>query len=283
VSSATITVGNVTITAVSDGGGEFPIKLSRVFATVPADAWHPVRERYPHVFAGPDIWNIEFNSFLVRSSGATMLVDTGIGERKIPLLGDAGGQLLDNLRANAIAPTDIDTVFMTHLHLDHVGWNLTSDGAPTFPKARYVVHEADWTDFHRPEQLSGMMGAHIPRTVTPLESLGVLDLLSGEKALTAEVTAIPTPGHTPGHMSLLISSAGEKALITGDAMGHVAQVTEPGWCEVFDSDKELGQRTREQLLDRIEAEGMKVAAEHFPGPGFGKIVRLEGKRYWQAL
>jgi glyoxylase-like metal-dependent hydrolase (beta-lactamase superfamily II) len=128
-----------------------------------------------------------------------------------------------------------------------------------------------------------MMGAHIPSTVTPLESLGVLDLLAGEKALTDEVTAFLTPGHTPGHMSLLISSEGEKALITGDAMGHVAQVTEPGWCEVFDSDQQLAQRTRENLLDRIEADGMKIAAGHFPAPGFGKIVRLEGKRYWQAL
>jgi glyoxylase-like metal-dependent hydrolase (beta-lactamase superfamily II) len=113
MSNATITVGNVTITAISDGGGEFPIKISQVFAAVPADAWHPVRERYPHVFARADTWNIEFNSFLVQSKGATILVDTGIGERKIRLLGDAGGKLMDSLRANAVGPADIDTVIST--------------------------------------------------------------------------------------------------------------------------------------------------------------------------
>ena len=101
--------------------------------------------------------------------------------------------------------------------------------------------------------------------------------------MTRDVTAISTPGHTPGHMSLLVSSAGHQALITGDVLVHPAQVTEPEWLFLFDMNGQTAIRTRQTILHRLESEGMAAVVCHFPEPGFGKIVRLEGRRYWRGL
>jgi glyoxylase-like metal-dependent hydrolase (beta-lactamase superfamily II) len=180
----------------------------------------------------------------------------------------------------------VDTVFFTHLHPDHVGWNLSQSGAnprPMFPRARYVVHEADWTTFKQPEVQAMMPFSFWEETLGPLETLGVLDLLAGEQALTSEITAISTPGHTPGHMSLAIASGGQRALIMGDVAIHPAQVTETEWSALFDMDQQLAAQIRKQVLDQVEVDHTTLVACHFPEPGFGHLVRVEGRRYWQGF
>jgi glyoxylase-like metal-dependent hydrolase (beta-lactamase superfamily II) len=131
--------------------------------------------------------------------------------------------------------------------------------------------------------MEGVAPAYVPQSLTPLEGLGALDMTDGERSLTSEVTALHTPGHTPGSMSLLITSGDQRAILVGDAIAHPAQVEHPDWVFAFDFDGETAQQTRGQLLDRIEAEGLIVSACHFPEPGFGRVVRLEGRRSWQAL
>lgn len=120
-------------------------------------------------------------------------------------------------------------------------------------------------------------------TLGPLERLGVLNLISGEHALTSEVTAIPTPGHTPGHMSLAIVSSGQRALIMGDMAVNPAQFTNPDWGFMFDMDQSTAAQTRRRFLDRAEAENATLIQCHMPAPGFGQLVRIRGRRYWQAL
>jgi glyoxylase-like metal-dependent hydrolase (beta-lactamase superfamily II) len=199
------------------------------------------------------------------------------------------GELPDRLRAAGVAPEAVETVMFTHLHPDHVGWNLQKEGSeyrPMFPHARYVAHRADWEMVQLPEVQEAMAGIaprFVPEALMPLEALGALDLVDGERSLTSEVTAIHTPGHTPGSMSLLISSRGERAIIVGDAIAHPAQVEHPDWGFAFDFDGETALQTRRQLLDRIEAEGLIMTACHFPEPGFGRVMRLEGRRSWQAV
>ncbi len=100
--------------------------------------------------------------------------------------------------------------------------------------------------------------------------------------LTSEVRAIHTPGHTPGHMSILVSSEGKRALIEEDVLIHPAQVTEDDWNCHFDYDWPLSTRTRRKMLDQVEADATPVIACHFPAPGFGVVVRIQGKRYWQV-
>jgi glyoxylase-like metal-dependent hydrolase (beta-lactamase superfamily II) len=180
----------------------------------------------------------------------------------------------------------VDTVFFTHLHPDHVGWNLVQAGAnprATFPRARYVMHQADWETFKKPEVRASFPFQYWEETLAPLENLGVLDLVSGERPLSGEITAIPTPGHTPGHMSLAIVSGGQRALILGDVAIHPAQITETDWAVIFEMDQALAAQMRRQVFDRVEAENSTLVACHFPAPGFGRLVRLQGRRYWQGL
>jgi len=122
-----------------------------------------------------------------------------------------------------------------------------------------------------------------PTCVWPLEELGLVELMQGEHSITRELTAVPTPGHTPGHVSILITSGGERALVLGDAAHSPVQIHEPDWVSRADMDPELTRQTRRALLDRLEREEIIVAAGHFQAPGFGRIVRLQGRRYWQGL
>lgn len=285
-------VGSVEVVALTDGAGEFPFPLSQLFPTVSAEAWAPFRHRYPELFPGPDTWHNHFGCYLLRSQGRTILVDTGIGSHATnpgmitTLAGGMDGRLMAELQATGVSPEDVDIVFFTHLHPDHVGWNLLQGGAnprATFPRARYITHQADWEAFKRPEVQAAFPFQYWEDTLGPLETLGVLELITGEQALTGEITAIPTPGHTPGHMSLAIVSGGQRALIMGDVAIHPAQVTEPDWSAIFDMDQQLATQIRRRFFDQVEAEASTLVACHFPAPGFGRLVRLAGRRYWQGL
>jgi glyoxylase-like metal-dependent hydrolase (beta-lactamase superfamily II) len=285
-------VGNVEVLALTDSEGDFPFPLSQLFPHVPAAAWEPFRQRYPELFSGPDTWHNHYGCYLLRSQGRTILVDTGIGSKATnpgmvnALAGGVDGRLMAELQAAGVRPEDVDTVFFTHLHPDHVGWNLTQRGAVAmapFPRAKYVIHQADWETFKKPEIRNSFPFQYWEETLGPLETLGVLDLLSGERALTGEITAIPTPGHTPGHMSLAIVSGGQRALIMGDVAIHPAQVTETEWAVIFEMDQVLAAQIRRQVFDRIEAEHATLVACHFPAPGFGHLVRVQGRRSWQGL
>jgi glyoxylase-like metal-dependent hydrolase (beta-lactamase superfamily II) len=152
-----------------------------------------------------------------------------------------------------------------------------------FPKAKHIVHRADWDVFHRPEVQAAFPFEWIEDMATPIERLGALELIDDEFSLTDELKIVPTPGHTPGSVSIEVASGQERAIMWGDAFVHPATVTEPEWGFSFEMDMDSAKRTRRALLERIEASGMKVIACHFPEPGFGTIVRLDGKRYWQGL
>jgi glyoxylase-like metal-dependent hydrolase (beta-lactamase superfamily II) len=122
------------------------------------------------------------------------------------------------------------------------------------------------------------------RAVLPLQKLGNMELFQDGQAFTPEVSALATPGHTPGHHSFLISSGGQKGVVTGDVFHTPPQVQETGWNVGFDLDKPQAAKTRGSLMDRLEKEGFTVAAGHMPlHTNIGKVVRLEGKRVWQAL
>jgi glyoxylase-like metal-dependent hydrolase (beta-lactamase superfamily II) len=274
-----VRVGNVEITSLSDGMLEFD--LCNFFPAIPEQSWQPYGE---HLTAEHKV-SFNLASFLVRSQGRNILVDTGLGPRPADAPATPWGELMNDFKAHGISPEDIDMVVMTHLHRDHVGWNLQSQGGkytPTFPKARYWMSRQDWEACHQPEVQRDRF-PNAPTCVWPLEELGLIEFMKGEYALTGELTTLPTPGHTPGHMSIMISSQGERALILGDAAHNPAQAQETDWVSRADMDPAQTRITRRTLMERLEREGILVAAGHFPAPGFGKIVRLEGRRCWQAL
>lgn len=290
MSDGRITVGDVEIIGISDAIVDFPMTLDRLFASVPPEAWDPYRQRYPGVFgATPTTWRLDFGSYILRSRGRTILIDTGVGPASAPMPSfflKCDGQLLPRMRAQSIDPDEVDTVIITHLHADHVGWNVIEDDGHArlaFPRARYVVHRADWEAFHTPEAQAAFPFPFVERTIDPLERLSALELIDGDRSISEAVTVLHTPGHTPGSISVLVNSGGERALMWGDVIVHPAQITEDDWAFWFDMDQAEAGDTRRQLLDRAEAEGMTVMACHFPEPGFGRVVRLEGRRYWQGF
>ena len=282
-SSYTTRVGNAEIVALSDGRIRFA--PSDFFPTVSAAAWEPYRaDLTPQ---GDMVMNL--GCFTIRSEGKTILIDTGLGSESSGLATLEYARLPGDMQAKGVSAADVDIVGITHLHVDHVGWNFVYDeqggdadaaGAPMFPNARYWVSNADWRVFTR-----GALGRreYVAKQVRPLQERGLLDLFEGERQLTGEVSTLPTPGHTPGHTSFLIASQGERAIITGDAIHARAQAQETHWSPRADSKPDLSAQTRQELLARIERDNAMLISGHFPSPGFGALVRMNGKRYWQAL
>ncbi len=274
-----IRVGDVEIMALSDGHLEFD--LCNFFPSIAPEDWRP----YESHLADEHTVRFNLGSYLIRSSGRTVLVDTGLGPRPADAPEAMWGRLMHDFQANGVRPEQVDMVVMTHLHRDHVGWNVLSQGGrivPTFPNARYWMSAADWEVCHRAD-VQPQRFPNAPSCVWPLAELGLVELMQGEHSLTRELTAVPTPGHTPGHVSLLITSQGQRALVLGDVAHSPVQVHEPDWVSRADMDPELTRQTRRALLDRLEREEFIVAAGHFQAPGFGRIVRLEGRRYWRGL
>lgn len=285
---STLTIGNVEILVLHDAEAVSPLKWS--FPDVPMEAWAPYLKRYPEAFSGSEGRRTHFECYLVRSQGRTLLIDTGLGNANTNpgtvtnLFGGIEGNLLAELRSAGFQPGDVDIVFLTHLHPDHVGWNILRTGGiekPTFPNARYVAHEADWAAFNTPKDSEVFGFDWWADTVTPLRRMGVLDLVSGETEITGELTITPTPGHTPGSMSMIINSGGERAFIMGDVFHSPAQVTETDWAFRYDTDSRQAIQTRKLMLDQAESENAVIAICHHSG--FGKVIREQGRRYWQAL
>ncbi len=274
-----VTIGNVEITSLSDGALEFD--PCNFFPSIPAENWQPYEE---HLTSEHKV-RFNLGSFLIRSDGRTILVDTGLGPKPVDAPDPGWGELLNDFKANGVRPDEIDMVVMTHLHRDHIGWNVLPRGRkyePVFPKARYWMSAKDWEASHNP-QLQEQRFPNAPACVWPLEELGLMELVWGEYSLTRELSTLPTPGHTPGHMSIVISSQGQRGLVLGDAAHNPVQVHEIDWVSRADIDQGQAVVTRRSLMERLEREGALIAAGHFPAPGFGKLARLTGRRYWQAL
>ena len=274
------TVGNVEVGAVLDMVPP-PRHPRDFFPDVPEEAWAP----YQREVLVEGMVQLYYGHFFLRSQGKTIMVDTGIGPGPHPTRGNRTGDLLNQLARQGVRPEDVDIVVHTHLHVDHVGWNLDLSGArprPSFPRARYLAPRLDWEHFTRPENLRN--APWVRDSVVPLEALGLLDLFDDGYQVTDEVTTLATPGHTPGHHAVLVSSQGERAMVVGDVLHTKVQVLEPGWCAGVDTDKAASRRSREDLLRRAEAQGYIVAAGHFPpDERVGRVVRVEGRRFWQPL
>lgn len=273
---SSIKVGNVEILSLLDLVFAFP--YSAAFPSVPPDKWEPYKQLYPRSWDKQGNWATNAQAFLLRTASGAILVDTGMGPGPHEMLGGATGNLLGDMQSKGVRPGEVGTVIFTHLHFDHCGWSVR-DGRPVFPNARYLAPEADWTTFSRDLQAN----PHIASQVEPLQRLGIMELVAGEKTVSPEVVIVPTPGHTPGHQSVVVASAGERAFILGDVFNHPAQVNETEWNAGFDGDPSTAAATRKRVMERLEADGSAVAAGHYPAPGIGRIVREGGRRLFREL
>ncbi len=164
----------------------------------------------------------------------------------------------------------------THLHFDHVGWNtelVNGKWVPTFPKARYLFGREEFAHWKHLRDTGGYHDLHhLEDSIDPIVEAGLMELIDPDFQLTDEISLIPTPGHTPGHVSVLIRSKGEEAVITGDMMHHPIQLAVPRTEGRFDMDKPRGAQTRAEFIHRFSNKPTLVIGSHFAEPTAGHIV-----------
>ena len=222
---------------------------------------------------------LSFQAFVIRVGDRRIMVDTCIGEdkyRHAPIFHMRQGDFLADLEHAGFPPDSIDTVLCTHLHLDHVGWNTRLvDGRwePTFRNARYLMNE---TELHFIRNLVGVAHAevdHLADSIQPVFDAGLVDFVDRDHQVCPEVRLLPTPGHTPGHCSIVIESQGERAVITGDLMHHPMQCAEPALKNRFCNDHDQSRETRLQFLEQFAGTDVMVIGSHFTEPTAGWIRR----------
>ena len=234
----------------------------------------------PH-FATPEgLMKISFQAFVLRSRGKQVMIDTCIGadrKREYDVFCNLKTSFLEDLAVAGFPPASIDAVLCTHLHFDHVGWNtrlVNGRWVPTFPQARYLFGKQEFDHWRQLRDTGGYHNVeHLHDAVDPVVAAGLVDYIGTDHQLTDEVTLFPTPGHTPGHVSVLIRSRGEEAVITGDLMHHPIQLVEPLRHGNFDMDKAQGALTRQAFVERFANSRVMVVGSHFCDPTSGWIVR----------
>jgi glyoxylase-like metal-dependent hydrolase (beta-lactamase superfamily II) len=220
-----------------------------------------------------------FGSFLLRGSGRTVLLDTGFGEQGPYAEAKGAAGLLDRIRDLGVGLDDIDAVIHTHLHFDHVGWNTVTEGGErvlTFRNAVWRVSEEEinWWDGGAAQPHPNY--EHILRDVfDPIVGHGKVESFSGERLVEPFLTSIPTPGHTPGHTSFLLSSAGEHLLLVGDAAHHPEHLVHHDWVPAVDNDPRETTRSRRRIVDLAIEKDAMVTGGHFPILTIGKLSEID--------
>lgn len=262
----TRTVGAVEIVALRDATVLASRPATESFPGASPRVWAEARERHPKLFRG-DRWQLPVRCTLLRSSGRTILVDTGVGPASAPAFASTGirGRLPLELDAAGVDPADVDTVVITHVHDDHFGWNVAEQtGEPLFPRARYLIHRADWELMTSSEDEEDRLA--LAAALSPLERADALDICGDRTELTPELTIVHAPGHTPGHQVVLIDSGEARAIVTADLVNHPVQLLQPGVPGTSDLEPERAGATREAFLTRIHREGRLSLPSHFGEP-----------------
>jgi len=252
----------------------------RFFPETTPEDWRNHRAWMEPLALDPASGNLVFviQSFLVRTRHHTILVDSCVGNDKSRPQRPFWDMLkldtfLPRLAQAGVQPEDVDYVMCTHLHSDHVGWNTRLyDGrwVPTFPNARYVFAKTEWESWQalharEPQQ-------QIIDSMLPVIEAQQAQLVDDDFALDDEVWLEPTPGHTRGHASIHLTSAGAQAVVTGDMIHSPVQCLHPEWIIRADLDPQLAKRSRRCFLERYCDSAVTICATHFPQPSFGRIV-----------
>ncbi|MFB7909489.1 MULTISPECIES: MBL fold metallo-hydrolase [unclassified Kitasatospora] len=281
-----LTLGDVTVTRVKEYYGPAGLTPGQFFPDSPDGAWQEHRD-----WLAPDFWDpgtdqcrTAIQTWLLRSEGRTILVDTGVGNHKdrpyAPVWHRLDTEYLDNLAAAGVRPEDVDLVVNTHLHIDHVGWNTRLEGrewVPTFPNATYLVPRPDfefWDPANGHRSVLGEGNRNVfEDSVAPVHRAGQVRLWDGGHRIDRNLRLDPAPGHTPGSSVLTLDSGGERALFVGDLVHTPLQLAEPDTNSCFCEDPAQSRATRHRLLGEAAERHALLFPAHFGGSGAVEVAR----------
>lgn len=250
-------VGPVTVVALHDGEGTFFLPRNEAFPHATPEQWRLADAHDPRARTPDGQWLLRFRCFAIRhDDGRVTLVDAGIGPADSPAASWAPvpGRLPDELAAAGIDRADVDTVVITHLHTDHVGWAVV--GTPYFPNATYLAPRAD------ADAIEDLNPELRERLLDPLAAADQLRLVAGDTPIAAGVKVVATPGHTPGHQSVLLQYADAAVLLTGDLLVHAIQLVAPDVAYTGEVDPDAARDSRVKLL----TPGIILATPHLTEP-----------------
>ncbi|WP_298195204.1 MBL fold metallo-hydrolase [Novosphingobium sp.] len=247
---------------------------------------------HPHFVTDEGWLKTSIHALLVETPDIRLIVDTCAGndkDRHLPQFNRLSTTFLDSLANLGWTRESVDAVLCTHLHVDHVGWNtMLVDGewVPTFPRARYFFAEEEYrywlASLECEAGLDGLTAETLDLmdnravfldSVKPIVDAGLVAMVETDAVVAPGVSLMPTPGHTPGHVSIVLESEGERAIITGDMMHHPCQIARPQWSSGFDSHPHISEETRQTFLSQFVDSPTLVIGTHFTSPTAGWIVR----------
>jgi Zn-dependent hydrolases, including glyoxylases len=233
----------------------------------------------PHFADEAGKLKMSIHALVIDTPTLRVVVDACIGNdktgRRVPSWNQRQGCFLDDLEGAGFTRDSVDIVLCTHLHVDHVGWNTMLENGkwvPTFPRARYLFGRVEF-DFWRNHETDAQASAVLADSVQPIFDAGLADLIEANHRLCDELVLEPTPGHTPGHVSLRIRSRGEEALVTGDFLHHPCQMHHPHWSSTADTHPEQAEQTRKTMLAALVQRDVLVIGTHFAAPTAGYVVQ----------
>ena len=236
----------------------------------------------PHFMTDDGRLIASIHAFVIESQGTVIVVDTCVGndkQRDIKAWNMRKGKFLEDMMEAGFPRERVTNVLCTHLHVDHVGWNtMLKDGKwiPTFPNARYLFGRKEYEYWSKAGDERDRTIQH--DSIRPILDAGLADLVKRTHKITSEVYLEPTPGHTPGHVSVHIRSKGAEAVITGDLMHHPVQCAEPSWASNFDVDPGKARVTRRAFLEKYKDGKVLVLGTHFAVPTAGRLS-ADGQAY----